>query len=83
MGVTSRGSFWHHKENKNHDSKKELSNMSVTQAMEQYQEILEEEVNDIAYLTGAIQRQGKLDAATFVQMMIFGFWQDPEIRLSG
>lgn len=57
--------------------------MSVTQAMEQYQEILEEEVNDIAYLTGAVQRQGKLDAATLVQVMIFGFWQDPDIRLSG
>lgn len=57
--------------------------MSVTQAMEQYQVILEEEVHDIAYLTGAVQRQGKLDAATLVQMMIFGFWQDPDIRLSG
>jgi hypothetical protein len=62
---------------------KERSNMSVTQAMEQYQVILEEEVHDIAYLTGAVQRQGKLDAATLVQMMIFGFWQDPDIRLSG
>jgi hypothetical protein len=57
--------------------------MSVTQAMEQYQVILEEEVHDIAYLTGAVQRQGKLDAATFVQQMIFGLWQDPDIRLSG
>jgi hypothetical protein len=57
--------------------------MSVTQAMEEYQVILEEEVHDIAYLTGTVQRQGKLDAATLVQMMIFGFWQDPDIRLSG
>lgn len=57
--------------------------MSVTQMMEQYQGILEEEVHDIAYLTGAVQRQGKLDAATLVQVMIFGFWQDPDIRLSG
>lgn len=57
--------------------------MSVTQAMEEYQVILEEEVHDIAYLTGAVQRRGKLDAATFVQQMIFGFWQDPAIRLSG
>ena len=57
--------------------------MSVTQAMEQYQVILEEEVHDIAYLTGVIQRQGKLDAATLVQVIIFGFWQDPDIRLSG
>lgn len=57
--------------------------MSVTQVMEQYQSILEEEVQEIAWKTGAVKRKGKLDAATFVQMMIFGFWQDPELRLSG
>src|SRR5437762_12577567 len=57
--------------------------MSVTQVLEQYQTILEEEVQDIAYETGAVKRKGKLDAATFAQMMIFGFWQDPDLRLSG
>src|SRR2546421_9520157 len=51
--------------------------------MEQYQSILEEEVREIAYETGAVKREGKLDVATLVQMTIFGFWQDPEIRLSG
>ena len=57
--------------------------MSLTQVMEQYQSILEEEVNDIAYKTGAVKRKGKLDAVTLVQLTIFGFWQDPDIRLSG
>ncbi len=57
--------------------------MSVTQVMEQYQSILEEEVHAIAYETGAVKRKGKLDVATLVQMMIFGFWQDPDLRLSG
>jgi len=57
--------------------------MSVTQVMEQYQSILEEEVDDIAYETGAVKRKRKIDAATFVQTMIFGFWQDPDLRLSG
>jgi Transposase DDE domain len=57
--------------------------MSLTQVMEQYQSILEEEVRDIAWETGAVKREGKLDAVTLVQMIIFGFWQDPEIRLSG
>jgi hypothetical protein len=57
--------------------------MSVTQVMEQYQSILEEEVKEIGYKTGAVKRQRKIDAATLVQMMIFGFWQDPDIRLSG
>src|ERR1700686_1460916 len=57
--------------------------MSVTQVMEQYQVILEEEVHDIAYETGAVKRKGKLDVVTLTQMMIFGFWQDPALRLSG
>ena len=53
--------------------------MSVTQIMEQYQSILEGEVRDIAYETGAVKREGKLDVVTLVEMMIFGFWQDPEV----
>jgi hypothetical protein len=57
--------------------------MSVTQVMEQYQSILEEEIHDIAYETGAVKRKGKLDASTLLQMMIFGYWQDPDLRLSG
>ena len=47
--------------------------MSLTQVMEQYQSILEEEVHDIAYETGAVKRKGKLDAVTLVQLTIFGF----------
>ncbi len=57
--------------------------MSVTQVMEQYQSIIEEEIHDIAYRTGAVKRKGKLDVVTLAQMMIFGFWQDPDLRLSG
>lgn len=57
--------------------------MSLTQVMEQYQSILEEEVHDIAHETGAVKRKGKLDVVTLVQLTIFGFWQDPDIRLSG
>jgi hypothetical protein len=50
--------------------------------MEQYQSILEEEFYDIACETRAVKRKGKLDAATLVQMQIFGFWQDLDLRLS-
>src|SRR5260370_5506888 len=67
----------------NHETRRELLKMSVTQVMEQYQSILEEEVHTIAWETSAVKRKGKLDAATLVQMTIFGFWQDPDIRLSG
>lgn len=47
--------------------------MSVTQVMEQYQSILQEEVHDLAWETGAVKRKGKLDAATLVQSLIFGY----------
>src|SRR5258708_36943579 len=67
----------------NHETRRELLKMSVTQAMEQYQSILEEEVHTIGWETSAVKSKGKLDAATLVQMTIFGFWQDPNIRLSG
>jgi len=46
--------------------------MSVTQVMEQYQSILEKEIREIAWETGAVKREGKLDAATLTQMTIFG-----------
>lgn len=57
--------------------------MSVAQVMEQYQLILEEEVEDIASETGAVKRKGKQDVVTLVQIVILGFWQEPELRLSG
>ena len=57
----------------NHDTRRELLKMSVTQVVEQYHSILEEEVHDIAYETGAVKRKGKLDAAALVQMTIFGY----------
>jgi hypothetical protein len=57
--------------------------MNRTQVMEQYQAILEEEVHDLAWETKAVQRKSKIDAATLAQMVIFGWWQDPEMRLSG
>lgn len=58
---------------------------SITQLVEEYQRILTEEVLKIAKETGAVKRQRKngLDAATFVQSMIFGYWQEPDLRTSG
>jgi len=84
--VTSDGPFWHHKENVqriNDDKRRDLFEMSVTHGLEQYQHLLEDEVRDIAWETGAVKRNGKLDAATLVQMLIFGYWQTPDIPLSG
>lgn len=57
--------------------------MSGTQVMEHDLSIVEKEVHVIAWETGAVQRRGKLDAATFVQTIMFGLWQDPEMRFSG
>jgi hypothetical protein len=73
--VTSKGSFWHHEEKIQeiqHDGKKEQVEMSVTQVMKQYQSILEEEIHEMTYITGAVKRKGKLDVVTFVQSLIFG-----------
>jgi hypothetical protein len=51
--------------------------------MEQYQRVLTEEVEDMAWKTETIKRRRKFDAATLVQTLIFGFWQNPEERVSG
>ena len=58
---------------------------SIAQIVEAYQQLLNEEVYTIAKETGAVKRQREkgLDAATFVQSTIFGFWQDPDLRTSG
>lgn len=44
-------------------------------------------VGEIAEQAGAeegfIQRRRKLSGASFVQMLVFGFWSDPEITLEG
>ncbi len=65
--------------------KKELSQVSVTQIMEEYQAILEQEVPRLARESGAVKRVRKngLDAVTLVETVIFGFWQEPDLRLSG
>jgi hypothetical protein len=81
--VTSKAPSGIIKKNITSDSRRELLKVSVTQMMEQYQSILEEEVPDIAYKTGVVKRKGKLDIVTFVQTTIFGFWQEPDISLSG
>ncbi len=59
--------------------------MNVTQIMEQYQTILEQEVPQLARETGAVKRVRKqgLDAVTLVSSVIFGFWQNPELTLGG
>src|SRR5690348_1161808 len=55
-GSDKESSIWHHEKNRDHDDKKELLAMSVTQVMEQYQSILEGEIHAIAYETGAVKR---------------------------
>jgi hypothetical protein len=57
----------------------------VTQVMEQFQKVLQEEVPVRALETGAVKRvrRNGLDVVTLVSSVIFGFWQDPQWRLSG
>lgn len=57
--------------------------MSVTQAMEQFQEIVTEEARQLARETGAVQRvhEGGFDGASLAQMFLFGYWEEPNGRL--
>jgi hypothetical protein len=59
--------------------------MTLSQTMQDYKQILEHDVHELARATGAVKRvrKGGLDAATLVQSIIFGLWQDPDMPLSG
>ena len=59
--------------------------MSVTQLMEKFQAIVENEVPGLAKETGAVKRKRKkgLDSVTLVSSVIFGLWQRPDLRVSG
>ena len=65
--------------------KKESLQVSVTQTVETFQSIIENEVPVLARETGAVKRKRKkgLDVVTLVSTVIFGFWQDPDLRVSG
>ena len=57
--------------------------ISVTQLAEILRQILEEEANELAKETGFIQRERNITGADFVQTLIFGWLEEPEITLDG
>lgn len=56
---------------------------SVAQVAQVLTQILESEANQLAKQTGWQQRERKLSGADFVQTLIFGWWQEPQISLDG
>src|SRR6266478_894257 len=56
---------------------------SVTQCAQTVQRILAEEVEQLAREVGFIQRLRVLSGADFVQSLILGWLQEPEIALDG
>ena len=54
---------------------------SVAYVEEQLQDVLESRANELARETGCIVRQRKLDGATIVQTLLFGFQQHPHASL--
>ena len=54
---------------------------SVAYVEEQLQYVLESRANELARETGCIVRQRKLDGATIVQTLLFGFQQHPHASL--
>src|SRR5438270_211857 len=62
-------------------SERSLIMTSVAYVEEQLQNILESRANEVARETGCIVRQRKLDGATMVQTLLFGFQQHPHASL--
>jgi len=56
---------------------------SVAQCVETLERILEEEAEQLARETGFIQREREISGADFVQALIFGWLEEPEITLDG
>lgn len=56
---------------------------SVTQCAQTLERILQEEVEQLAREVGFIQRERVLSGADFVQSLILGWLQEPEIALDG
>jgi hypothetical protein len=56
---------------------------SVAQCVETLERILEEEAEHMARETGFLQRERAISGADFVQSLIFGWLQEPEITLEG
>src|SRR6266568_5592952 len=56
---------------------------SVTHFAEIVQRILEEETEQLAREVGFIQREREISGADFVQALILGWLQEPEIALDG
>jgi hypothetical protein len=63
--------------------KEGASMSSVTQMADTLQQIIGEEVEQVAREVGFIQRERVLSGADFVQSLIFGWLQEPEISLDG
>jgi len=73
----------HHEEKHDSSIRDGGAMISVTQIADTLREILEEEANALARETGFIQRERAFTGADFAQMLIFGWWEEPEITLDG
>src|SRR5256886_11630178 len=62
-------------------SERSLLMTSVAYVEQQLQHVLESRANEVARETGCIVRQRKLDGATMVQTLLFGFQQHPHASL--
>ena len=56
---------------------------TLTQLAETLQTMLEEEATELGRQTGFVLRERKISGADFVQTLIFGWLQEPEVSLGG
>src|SRR5258708_32159139 len=84
--VTRRGSIFYHENTSCYKfcMKEEGDLMStITHCAETVQRILEEETEQLAREVGFIERERVISGADFVQSLILGWLQEPEITLDG
>src|SRR5260370_27760401 len=84
--VIRRGSIFYHENTSCYKfcMKEEGDPMStITQCAETVQRILGEEVEDLAREVGLVERERVISGADFVQSLILGWLQEPEITLDG
>src|SRR5260221_4985865 len=84
--VTRRGSIFYHENTSCYKfcMKEEGDLMStITHCAETVQRILEEESEGLARVVGFIERERVISGADFVQSLILGWLQEPEITLDG
>src|SRR5512136_2141937 len=73
--------FWHHLGTKPKMKATNTPLATVTQVNREIRQVLNEEAQAAGRRSGFVQRQSKLDGATFVQTLVLGWLSNPQASL--